>query len=135
MPCLTTVDPDLGVGMVRATGYVSGTDVLSANEALYAHPAWQPGFDEFWDCGRITEFDVSPEEMRAISSMEVAAQDRIGTGRVALVMTREVVQMVGYLYRRLVMEAGRPVEIVSTRAAGAAWLGLDGVPGWLVSTT
>lgn len=130
MPCLTTVDPDLRTGLVRGTGYVTGIDLLRANEALYSDPAWQPGFDEFWDCSGIAEFDVSPDEMKAIAAMEMGSQDRIGTGRVALVMTREVVQMVGHLYRRLVSEAGRPVEVVRTREAGAEWLGLEAVPDW-----
>ena len=123
MPCLTHVDPALRMGMVRAIGYVSGADLARANEALYSDPAWVPGFDEFWDCSGIVEFDVSPEEMRAIADMEVSGQDRIGPGRVALVMTREVVQMVGILYRAMVTEAARPVEIVLSLEAGAAWLG------------
>lgn len=132
MPCVTTVDSDLRVGMVRATGYVTGTDIARANEALYSDSAWQPGFDEFWDCGTIAEFDVSPEEMKQIAGMEVEGQGRIGAGRVALVMTREVVQMVGYLYRTLVKEAERPVEVVPSLEAGAAWLGLGEVPPWMV---
>lgn len=131
MPCVTTVDPALRVGMVRAIGYVTGTDVLLANEALYSHPDWEAGFDEFWDCAYISEFDVSPDEMKSIAAMEVGDQDRIGAGRVALVMTREVVQMVGYLYRKLVAESERPVEIVRTLEAGASWLGLGAVPAWL----
>ena len=134
MPCVTTVSSDLRVGMVRASGYVTGKDLLHANEALYSDPAWRPGFDEFWDCTDIAEFDVDPGEMKAIVAMEMDNQDRIGTGRVALVMTREVVQMVGYLYRRLVAEAERPVAIVRTLEAGADWLELDAVPDWLART-
>ena len=130
MPCTAFVDPALGIGMVHAVGYVSGTDIANANESLYSDPAWRAGFDEMWDCSAIQEFDVSPSEMQAIAQMEVAGQERIGQGRVALVMTREVVQMVGALYRRLVSEAERPVEIVLTLDEAAAWLGLDAVPAW-----
>lgn len=131
MPCAALVDPALGLGMVRTAGYVSGSDIADANEALYSAPGWRPGFDEFWDCSGIREFDVSPGEMRLIARMEVDGQDRIGGGRVALVMTREVVQVVGLLYRRLVSDTGRSVEIVQTLEAGAAWLGLGEVPEWL----
>lgn len=131
MPWSATVDPDLRVGMVRATGYVTGRDIFLANEALYSDPAWQPGFDELWDCSDISEFVVDLDELKDVAAMEVEGKDRVGNGRVALVMTREVVQMVGYLYRRLVVESERPVEVVQTLEAGAAWLGLDGVPDWL----
>ncbi len=133
MPCLSRVDPVLRLGMVRATGVVTGTDIASANEALYADPHWREGFDEFWDCGQIQEFIVGPEEMAAIAEMEIDESERIGPGRVALVMTREVVQLIGYLYRRLVEEAGRPVEVVGSLEEGARWLGLPGVPEWLAA--
>lgn len=116
--------------MVCATGYVTGADLLDANEALYSDPAWRPGFDEFWDCSGITDFVVALDELKAVAAMEVEGKDRVGQGRVALLMTREVVQMVGYLYRRLVEESERPVEVVRSLEAGAAWLGLDAVPDW-----
>lgn len=133
MPCLTTVDPDLRTGMVRAIGQVTGADLLRANKALYADPLWRPGFNEFWDCTTISEFDVSLDEIKGVAGMEIEQQDQIGNGRVALVMTREVVQMMGYLYRQLVAEAARSVEVVQTLEDGAVWLGLDAVPDWLAA--
>ena len=133
MPCQSHVDPALRLGMVRATGVVTGADIARANESLYADPHWGEGFDEFWDCAQIQEFVVRPEEMAAIAEMEIDEAERIGPGRVALVMTREVVQMIGYLYRRLVEEAGRPVEVVQSLEEGARWLGLAEVPAWLAA--
>ncbi len=127
------VDPDLRLGMVQADGYVTGGDILQANRALYGDPSWEPGFHELWDCARISEFVVELDEMRAIAAMEVTDGGRVGKGRVALVMTRDVVQIVGALYKVLVAESGRPVEVVQTLDAGAAWLGLGAAPAWLVN--
>ena len=128
MPCLPTVDARLRLGTVRATGRVTGAEIAAANEALYSDPAWRPGFDELWDCSEISEFVVDLGEIREVARMEVEGKERIGPGRVALVMTRDVVEMIGQLYRVLVVESERPVEIVRTVEAAAEWLGLDAVP-------
>lgn len=131
MPCTATVDSALRLGMVRAAGRVTGHDLLKANEALYSHPAWEPGFDELWDCIHITEFVVDLDEIQAVADMEVEGRDRVGQGRVALAITRSVVEMIGDLYKALVEEGDRSIEVVRTVGAGAGWLGLEAVPSWM----
>jgi hypothetical protein len=126
MPYLASVDPDLRLGLATVRGATFGCDLAEANEALYQNPKWQPGFDELWRCDAITEFVVLPSELKEVVEMETANAARVGTGRVALVITREVVQMIGELYQHLV--ADRDVEIFETLDEAVSWLGLPGVP-------
>ncbi len=125
-----SVDPHLRLGMACMSGKVTGTEIAKACIDLYSDANWQPGFDELWDMSSIRGVDVSPEEMNAIVQNERDTIDHVGTGRVALVVTDDVLQMIGALYRRLVASLGRPVEVVETLEEGATWLGLDSVPDW-----
>ena len=128
MPYVTTVDPERRVGLVRAFGSVSGEDLAAADEALYHDSAWQPGFDEIWLCDGITEFSVLPHELKAVVRMETDA--RVGTGRVALVMTRDVVRMIGELYQQMMAGLNREVNVVFSLDEAARWLGMPAPPAW-----
>ena len=130
MPFRIHVDPARRLGMAQVSGQATGADLFAANEALYSHPDWEAGFDELWDCRSIQEFVIDVGEMQALATMEIEGQEQIGSGRVVLVITREVIAMMGNLYRALVQESGRPVEVTRTLDAGATWLGHDGVPSW-----
>lgn len=133
MPFRVHVEPLQRLGLAQVTGTATGADLVVANEALYGHPHWAPGFDELWDCTRITEFVVHLAEMRAVAMMEIEEQAQIGSGRVVLVITREVVAMMGELYRALVQDVGRAVHVVETLDEGAARLGLATVPAWFTA--
>ena len=132
MPYVTTVDPVRRIGLVRAFGSVSGEDLAAADDALYHDAAWQPGFDELWLCDGITEFSVLPHELKAVVHMEM--DERVGNGRVALVMTRDVVRMIGELYQQMMAGLSREVNVVFSLDEAARWLGMNAPPSWFADS-
>lgn len=127
------ISPTQRTGFVQLAGSVTGQDIFQANQQLYAHPDWQPGFDECWDCSSITSLVVDPGEIHEIVEQEVEHAAALGQGRVAIVATSYNVEMIGQLYKVMLEHslAGRPVQLFRTPEAAQRWLGNPSLPTWI----
>lgn len=124
------VFPEWQTAVVHLSGMVTTSDVLHTTMALLDHPDWQPGFSEVWHALEVTSTVVDLDEVRAALLVDQSLQDRVGDGRVAGVVRREMDHIVGKLYKALSRSLSRrEYEVFWKLEDALRWLGLDHLPG------
>ena len=122
------VDGERKLGAVRFEGQVTGDEVAEVSCLLFRHADWQAGFCELWDARGITELVVTLEEVRRVAAIEQDHLAEIGTGRVAIVVARELDYFLGRLYIAFVRGTQRPVRLFRSIDEAQQWLGLSSLP-------
>ncbi len=117
--------PEARLGLAVGQGKVNGDDIIGACHLLTQMDDWAAGFNEMWDLLGTTEVDVTPDSVRAAVAAAHDHADALGNGRVACVTTRDGVAMLVRLIEAMTTELDRSYRAFHTRAAAAAWLGLD----------
>ena len=128
MAYMYVVDPASRLGAVRLEGQVTGDQVAEVSLLLFRHPDWQPGFCELWDARGITELLVTLEEVRRVAAIEKEHLQRMGMGRVAIVVARDIEYYIGRLYTAFVRDTERPVRLFKSIDKAQHWLGLSSLP-------
>lgn len=113
------------MGVIFFEDVVTGSLIVEAGLDLLAHADWQPGFDEVWDLRLITEFAISPEDMKAIVTFEETYAERIGHGRACVISNRFYVRALHRLFGALTRNRGRAQLTCATHEEAATTLGID----------
>ncbi len=71
MPITSQIDSSLGVIFSEFQGVVTAEDILAQVERFNTDPAFQPSFDHLVDTRGTTQFDVSGEGIRLVSTHSV----------------------------------------------------------------
>jgi chloramphenicol 3-O-phosphotransferase len=93
------------------SGSVRGSDIAAAIQTLYDDPAWQPGFDTFWDCAGITELLFEREDLPNIVALQHASSERAGTGIEIILVARMLDDAMASMYRVAMRTEVRAVHI------------------------
>ena len=100
------------------SGSVRGSDIAAAIQTLYDDPAWQPGFDTFWDCSGITELLFEREDLPNIVALQHASSGRAGTGIEVILVERMLDDAMASMYAAVMRTKVRAVHIC--RSVGEA---------------
>lgn len=84
------IDAPARRGLVALSGTVRGDDLVGAITGLYGHEDWEPAFDTLWDATGITELILDPVDLQRVMEAAGPYVQRLGTGRSALVVARDV---------------------------------------------
>ena len=99
------------------SGSVRGSDIAAAIQTIYDDPAWQPGFDTFWDCSGIKElFEL--DDLPNIVALQDASSGRAGTGVEIILVERLLDDAMASMYAVMMRTKVRAVHIC--RSVGEA---------------
>ena len=125
MPFRVEIDPERRRALVEIDGTVTAAVVMEAMEELFGNPQWQPGYDGLWDCSGIQQLVMDPADLGALVALATSLAPRIGTGRGAFVLTRDLDSMMAALVVYRSRPSDRDRRVFRTREEAVAWL--DGV--------
>jgi hypothetical protein len=63
MPVKSTIDPNTGVIVHKATEQLSMPDLLGALDRITGHPLFQPGANALWDLSKVTLADAEAKKL------------------------------------------------------------------------
>lgn len=122
MPFRCEVFPEHRLGRVELSGQIHGEEVLEAIRALLYHVDWQPGFSDLWDARAITLLVLDPRHSQEILSIANTHQARIGGGKSATVVTRQLDFEMVLLFIRRVEHAARDFRVFRDLEEALTWL-------------
>jgi hypothetical protein len=94
MPYQWRVNKSARLGFGRLDGVVSGADVLSASDAFFGDPEWQPGYRLLWDNRAIKKLAITPGDAARILKRAVTVPSYLGEGKAAAVISEDL-RMIG----------------------------------------
>ncbi len=120
MSVKSTIDPNTGVIVHKATEQLSMPDLLGALDRITGHPLFQPGANALWDLSEVTVADADAKEFRELVVEVCKSIEGRGTGyKVAIVVPRDVDYGVARMYEAYASEL--PIELRVLRSSGDAW--------------
>ena len=124
MPYDVTIFPESRLGLGTAVGPVTGEDFIEAHRRMTLDRRWEPGFREVWDLSNAAMVDVTPDALNRMMGGLIAQADRLRGSQVAIISSRESVEMLVRLINRLGADIGRVNHLFGTRQDAADWLGV-----------
>lgn len=97
-------------------------------QALYEAPGWTSGFDALWDARGVTELLMGEDDVHAIVAQTRELTDRMGPGRGAFVLARDLDWMMARLLIHRARVPGRERRTFTTIEEALAWLDAPPVP-------
>lgn len=91
-------------------------------QAVYEAPGWAPGFDALWDARRVSALVMTEQDVHDIVARTQAYMSRMGPGRGAFVLAREVDWMIARLLIHRAASPDRARRMFDTIEAALAWL-------------
>lgn len=79
-----------GLFTVIAEGMADVQGVISFINGIVDHPEWKPGNKIFIDCRKMMTNELSQSELQFISDHFLSVEKRLGNGKLALLMNREI---------------------------------------------
>lgn len=123
MPYSCRIEPEQRLGITTLRGSLTVDDFLEALRALYQHDAWRPGFDALWDGRGVRELVLGEEDVAAIVGRVRQLTDRMGSGRAAFVVPREIDHLIAQLILHLTETERRQRKTFQSMPAALVWLG------------
>lgn len=121
--------PEQNLTLICASGSVSGRDILASMDEMFGDPDWRLGMTQLNDYRDITEFVITPEDLRAILARETQMARRqerpVRAGRLAIVVRSDLYEEVCRLYAALEKKRSFDVEVFRSLEQAAAWLDLS----------
>ena len=68
MPASYRIHADARVVHTRASGILTGGDMIAHAVALAADPAFSPGYAQFTDFRPVTDFEATPDDIRQLAA-------------------------------------------------------------------
>lgn len=125
VPVKSTIDPNTGVIVHRATEQLSMPDLLNALDRIGKHPLYQPGANALWNLSDVTLANAESRDLRELAGKVRQIIEGRGTGyKVAIVAPRDVDYGVARMYEAYASEL--PVDLRVLRNSEDAWEWLTG---------
>ena len=122
------VAPERRLAVIWLDGSVATDDIVAGLSALVARPAWEPAFDLVWDGRGIEMLLVDEAGLDAISTLTDAIRERLGTGRSAVVVRRDIDRAIAKLIRFRGRERKREFRVFDALDEALAWIGQPDLP-------
>ncbi len=119
------IDPDRNLGTVTLRDTVGAREFMDAMRALYDHPEWQPGFSALWDGSDIARLIIEPDDLAPISETYRQVEAKMGRGRAAFVVPRDVVHVIAQLLIHRLHYPDRERRAFVRLGDAVAWLNED----------
>ncbi|ARA93480.1 hypothetical protein AWN76_010140 [Rhodothermaceae bacterium RA] len=127
MPYECRIFSDQHLGVATLYGPLVVDDFLGAMHGLYEHEDWHPGFAALWDARRVRELVLGERDVAAIVRCTRDLVPRMGTGRAAFVVPREIDHLIARLLIRLTQDERRERQAFREMTEALAWLGQEGL--------
>ena len=123
------IDPERRRGYVEIEGDVTKATVIDVARALFQHEGWVPGFDAVWDGRKITQLLLDEDDVAEIVAQSQALSERMGGGRAAVVVPREVDWIMARLFLLRAHHPDRQRRTFHTLEEAMAWLDMPAEEG------
>lgn len=129
MPFEIKIHPGKGIGVIQVAGDVDTNTILDVFDALVTSDRWTPGFDMLWNCRAVESLVVAPSETDAIVRRLTELDPRIGRGRSAIVVERDIDRCFAQLMMCKKQDSGRERRLFDSAGLALRWLeGQDAPP-------
>jgi peptide-methionine (S)-S-oxide reductase len=127
MPWEITTNWPEGWATTRFSGHVTTDDIIEAREALAADPGRVPGVRMVMDFEQVTEFDVTPAQIRRLAALWADDPSRPAdeSWRLGLVASTPVQYGLFRMFEQLRTAVPDQVRVFEDRAGALAWAGID----------
>lgn len=122
MPFVCRVDPAQRLGTVTLDDSIHAAEFVQAMQALYGHASWEPGFSALWDGRRIRRLAIEPSDLENIAARYQEMEAKMGQGRAAFVVPRDVVYVITRLLIHRLHNQARERRIFERLDEAQAWL-------------
>ncbi len=126
MPCSYHIDARRKLALIIVEGVVVGADLVEVVSSLVADPVWQSGYSELWDGRCIQSLTVDLPSLDRITRTVKKIRRKLGPGRAALVVHREVDFLIARLLAYTLRSRIREIRVFLTMEEAREWLGLEG---------
>lgn len=112
-----------GAGVVYVgSGVVTGREIISANEEIYARHRLLPQKYQLCDLLKVERFDVSEQELATLAGQDIAASKINPDVFVAIVAERDVISGLAHVWEELVGDSQFDTSVFSTMAEADTWI-------------
>jgi hypothetical protein len=119
MPLDFVIDRERRLVISVGYGRLTFADAEKHQQDLLAEPAFDPSFDQIVDCTRVTEFALSPEEVRIVAARSVFSH---GSRRVGIAPDDlQFAMMRMFETYREIFGGGEVTQVVRTREEAMEW--------------
>jgi hypothetical protein len=119
VPAEYIIDRDRRLVITVAYGRLTFSDAQHHQQELAADPLFEPSFDQIADCTRVTEFAISPEEVRILAARSVFSH---GSRRVGIAPDDlQFAMMRMFETYREIFGGGEVTQVVRTREEAMDW--------------
>lgn len=115
MAWMYRIDPARAFVHSVAAGRITGPELLAHAKTLAADPAFRPSFTQLADFSRVTDMDITPEDVRRLAEINPFAPE----ARRVVLIPFDFGFGLGRMYQALVESSGH--EVVVVRDEDEAW--------------
>lgn len=116
------VDVQRSLGLIKLSGSTDDQDLVAAMRKLYENGEWDPKFNTLWDCTDITELIIGQDGLREIVDVTNQLQPRIGPGKVAFVVRRQIDEMMAKILIQMTKTHERDRRLFHRCSDALEWL-------------
>jgi hypothetical protein len=122
MPIRMVIERDIGLIRTTASGRVTGHDLVEYYRRLRAHPDFRSNLNEIFDAARVDTFDVTAEDVRALSSITEEFTKRGVPVRVAIVAPGDLEFGMSRMYEMLQVQSINVLKVFRDRKTAEDWI-------------
>ena len=112
-----------GIFICTTTGKAGEGDAVRVISAMLAHPEWKPGTPRCYDMTGLDAGSLTIKEMRRIASFAAINKKELGSGKIAMVTSRDLEYGFSRMLSVLVSPFGpTELEVFRTRDEALTWL-------------
>jgi hypothetical protein len=120
MPTSYFIDPVRRLVIIAADGVLTGAELLAEQRHLASEPQFQRDFSQLFDLTRVTEAQVSAEDIRAMASTTAFGP----AARRALIVAEPLLYGLSRMFQLMLDDRGGTLRIFTDRSEAEAWLGV-----------
>lgn len=122
MPIQTTIDCSKGLIQTRASGRVTGKDLIGYYKGLRAHPDFRSNLNEIFDASQVDDIDVTAADIRHLSSVTQAFTSVGVSIKVAIVAPGDLEFGMSRMYEMLQAQSINALKVFRERALAEEWI-------------
>lgn len=116
------IETKRGLGVITLTGSVDDNDLVEAMRDLYSSGGWRRGFNILWDGTGIAELVIDRPGLDQIVEETGEFQNRIGSGKSAFVVRRQLDESMTKIILRMTRTSERERRLFRNTKDALDWL-------------
>jgi hypothetical protein len=119
---IITVDRENKLARVTARGKVNVLELRDIYSEIIKHGDWQAGFNILCDYREIKNFDVSSQDIDEISEWQKSVDEKIGSGKCAVVASKDSVFGMSRMWEMVSSERSQHICVFRDFNDAITWL-------------